>query len=459
MRYRVFLNGQSLPVQSCRVSAVPINRVWPGRQRPVEQTADAPFVSFDLPRETDIQHPVLLTVQVIGAQIQTAELRPKAAAIPFTPVQDGLDIQLTRPLSFTVEINGYTDALCVFANPPVARPQPSENLIYFGPGEHRVGILRPRDNQTVFLEQGAVVYGGILLQGVKNVHICGRGILDGSALKRTTPMYDQQPENLFVIRESENVTVEGIILQDAPCWAFTTRNGCRHIRIENVKLIGMWRYNADGFDICNSYDVELCRCFVRSYDDCLVVRAPYLTGEEGGCEKIYLHDNVLWCDWGKNMEVWSGHKESLIIDVTFERNDCIRVCHHAVSIDTWYGSRNTRVENILYRDIRIQADSSPLVPCLEGEQLSPESAAARTQTVISVAVRKLGKILDNQQCDETAECSDLSVRYKKLRFENITIDGDARRFVSLFDSSRLAEPMEVRITGCDLGAVRWNEQS
>ena len=36
--YELRVNGQLVPVYSCRVSAMPFNQVWPGYQRPVDQT-------------------------------------------------------------------------------------------------------------------------------------------------------------------------------------------------------------------------------------------------------------------------------------------------------------------------------------------------------------------------------------------------------------------------------------
>ena len=39
--------GQQLRVHPARVSAFPMNQVWAGYQRPVEQTKMSSFVSFD----------------------------------------------------------------------------------------------------------------------------------------------------------------------------------------------------------------------------------------------------------------------------------------------------------------------------------------------------------------------------------------------------------------------------
>jgi hypothetical protein len=36
--YQLVVDGQDVPVYACRVSAVPFNQIWPGYQRPLDQT-------------------------------------------------------------------------------------------------------------------------------------------------------------------------------------------------------------------------------------------------------------------------------------------------------------------------------------------------------------------------------------------------------------------------------------
>jgi hypothetical protein len=53
--YKVYVNGQEVPVYTCRISAYPFNRVWPGFQRPVAQTERASFVNLIADEEIKIE--------------------------------------------------------------------------------------------------------------------------------------------------------------------------------------------------------------------------------------------------------------------------------------------------------------------------------------------------------------------------------------------------------------------
>jgi hypothetical protein len=63
-----------VPVHVCRVSAVPLNQVWPGYQRPLDQTELAGFACWDMPG------PVQIEVHVQRAP-QSVVVRPTSLAI------------------------------------------------------------------------------------------------------------------------------------------------------------------------------------------------------------------------------------------------------------------------------------------------------------------------------------------------------------------------------------------
>ena len=53
--YVVRVNDEPVPVYSCRVSAVPFNQVWPGYQRPLDQTELAGFAHWGMSGPVTVQ--------------------------------------------------------------------------------------------------------------------------------------------------------------------------------------------------------------------------------------------------------------------------------------------------------------------------------------------------------------------------------------------------------------------
>lgn len=52
--FQVRLDGEETRPWFCRVSAMPYNTVWPGHQRPLDQTEEASFVSFEMDRPVSV---------------------------------------------------------------------------------------------------------------------------------------------------------------------------------------------------------------------------------------------------------------------------------------------------------------------------------------------------------------------------------------------------------------------
>src|ERR1035438_9078760 len=72
--YTVRVNGQAVPVYSCRVSAFPLNQVWPGYQRPMDQTELASFAYWEM------SGPVTVEVSAKRA-FQSVAVRPTSRGI------------------------------------------------------------------------------------------------------------------------------------------------------------------------------------------------------------------------------------------------------------------------------------------------------------------------------------------------------------------------------------------
>ena len=159
--YTVLIDGKEVPLNSARVSAVPFNRYWPGHQRQIEQTELINFLSFSL------DAPVTLEI-VPHKPFERVELRPASAELGYEITGEGhIVVTLKNPQYFTVEPYGRNHALHVFADPMPQYDidQNDPNLLYFGAGEHDVGLIELKSNQTLYLDEGQWSMRGSLPSG------------------------------------------------------------------------------------------------------------------------------------------------------------------------------------------------------------------------------------------------------------------------------------------------------
>jgi hypothetical protein len=354
--YALRVNGQVVPVYSCRVSAVPLNQVWPGYQRPVDQTELAGFAHWGM------SGPV--SVEIISKRSFTnAVVRPASREV--RPIVRGQTIAfaLAKPGQVTVELDGPHHALHLFADPPEADVPKSDGsgVRYFGPGVHRPGKLQLKSGETLYVAGGAVVYTAVEARGTSGVRILGRGIIDTSEYER------DHGGGCIRLTDCSDVKIQGVILRDPDVWCLSMF-GCRNVEVDNVKLVGLWRYNADGIDICNSQDIVIRNSFVRAFDDAIVLKE--LNWGRGGFHErpgrnVRVHDVVIWCDWGRALEIGAETSAPEIADVHFKDCDIIRTTH--IAMDIQCGDR-ALVHAIRYDNIRVETDEVCPVPRMQGSR-------------------------------------------------------------------------------------------
>jgi hypothetical protein len=398
--YELTVAGKPVFTHAARVSAYPLNEFVPDRQRPLEQTEIASFAAWDMADRVDIE-------ALCKRHVDSVVVRPHSAGI--APSVDGnrISFPVDRPGQYTVEVNGSHHALHLFANPPEkdAPDRADPQVLYFGPGVHCAGIIRMQSGQTLYLAAGAVVYGAVLAEHVTDLAIRGRGILDGSAFARAAVA------SLVTLHDCRNVRIEGITLRDSGGFTIAPA-GCRDVHISNVKLIGHWRYNSDGIDLLNCRSCRVEDCFIRTFDDALCIkgwenfgtfvyrlRIPagcghregrfMIDGEEGSFRElqrrfgsypcpqdlssdIQVRRCVIWCDWGRSLEVGAKTEVDEVRDLLFEDCDLIHVAHAALSV---HSMDRALCRNIVYRDIRIEMDDEPQRPVVvQDKHISYKSA-------------------------------------------------------------------------------------
>jgi len=365
--------GQPLPVSQCYVSAVPYNRRWPGHQRTTDQREVAYFARLagTGPIAFEYTPPRAFTTCVI---------RPLSANV--TPVvKDGkVTFTLPHPGGYTVELDGSHNALHLFVDPPMdykVSPD-AKGVHYFGPGVHRVGVLQLKDGETVYIDEGAVVYGSIHAKGVHGVRILGRGILDNSENVEeilfkldklgdgSTDTGNSRREHTIQLVDSSDIELEGITIRDSLVYNVACF-GCSNISIKNCKTIGCWRYNSDGIDLHNCRNARVSGCFVRTYDDSLCAKGH--TGYQfDTCEDIVFENCVVWNDWGKALEIGAETRAEHLRRIVFRNCDVIHATHPAIDImNVDYG----RVHDVLYENINIEYESVNPRPAIQKDDASP----------------------------------------------------------------------------------------
>lgn len=339
--FKMLVNDQPVFVYQARVSKYPINQVWPGYQRPMNQTEIASFAYLDFSGKIEVKI-------ISDKPVKTLNIRPTPFGIKSSLNGNTITFSLSKPMQFVVEVNGYHNALHVFANPieefNIKKDDPKVH--YYGPGVHEAGRIKLKSDEIVFIDGGAVVYGSIEGINVNNIKILGRGILDASKIGRS------EARNMIYFKEVQNARISGIILRDPQEWAVKPTQS-DNLDIDNIKLIGFWRYNADGIDIVNSKNVTIRNCFVRAFDDNIVFKGLVSSFSEKhhSIENVKVDNCVLWNDWGRAIEIGLETVADTIKNISF--TNCYIPRFTFIALDIQNGDR-AWVKDIHFKNIYIE---------------------------------------------------------------------------------------------------------
>lgn len=411
--YEVAVDGEAAPVWSCRVSAIPFNRMWPGYQRSLDQTELAGFATW----ETDAEK-VKIVVKCLRddvADLKNVVVRPLSLGIQPTIDEAKKELAFEAPgdSPIVVEINGSSRALHLLPFPIYERPADPKapNLRYFGPGVHKTGRITLKSGDEVFIDAGAVVQGGIYAQDAENLKISGPGILDASIFERGGV------NGIFRFVNCKNVTIDGIVQRDPDVWS-TTLSICKDVHIANTKLVGLWRYNADGIDVCNSENVLVEKSFLRTFDDSLVVKG--LNDGDYPVKNLTFRKNVIWCDWGRAMELGAETRTPEMTDVLFEDCDIIRTTE--IAMDIQHGDR-AKISNVTFRNIRVEFDDkipAPVYQHKDEQVFDPNSNPNFCPALAVIVIRRTYYTKDKENGD-----------VRDVLFKDIKIYGSRRPAISL----------------------------
>jgi hypothetical protein len=335
--YQVQAGGQRVDVYTARVLDPP----FAGKE--YDYGGPYSFANFDISGS--------VTVRIMSPRsLRNTVIRPSLPQVHMTVEDDHiLSLTLDRPCKISVEPDGKKGPLLLFANPleTEAPKQGDPNVVYFGPGVHKPEKITLKSGQTLYLAGGAVVKAEVLADG-SNIRICGRGILDGSDWEwRKGPI-----GNLIAIRNSNDVEVNGITLRGSSHWTIVPRNS-RNVTIRNVKICNSRVQNDDGINPCNSQDVLITDCFIRSDDDCVALKGLDFSGSNSNVERITVENSILWCDRARIFLLGHESRAEFMRGVTLRNLDIIHFTMTAFLLEP---GEDMHLEDVTAEDIRIYGE-------------------------------------------------------------------------------------------------------
>ncbi len=327
---KCYINRREVPIEYTTVMEPPYNGLQ--KCRYIISTAKMPL-------EIRVEY---------DRKITSAVVRPLSAGIACTVCENKVSFTVTEEANISLEINGgIKDCLFFFLSrkEEIDFGKYRQIIRFEKEPEYTVDELKvTQDDTLIYIAEGTTVNGKILAQKVRNLKVCGNGIL---TMKNYTRYLPEAMTRCVEIRSCENVEISDISILDSSNWSLRL-DGCDRAQIKNVKIIGC-RGNADGIDICGSRQVQVTGCFIRTYDDSLVVKAF----DTGNVEDVLFEKCVLWNDMARPMEIGVELRCEEVKNVIFRDIDVIHslTCYPVFGIH--HGDR-AELSYITFQKIRIE---------------------------------------------------------------------------------------------------------
>lgn len=309
---------------------------------------------------------VEVTVKVRGELDCTSKVRPLSAGI--IPIADiagkTLTFEICSAGEYVVEINNNPhDAVHLFVSDYSDGEEDLssyENVMVFEAGLHtkdndtRINernMINLSSNTAVIIEDGAVIRGKFSASGASNILITGSGVVDGSAFERNASTGSVTVPLDFSY--CDNVRLSGFFCLDPAGWCvnFYFMEDCV---IDDVKIITS-RSNGDGISLQSCKRIEVDGCFVRTWDDSLVVKNyPEWSDRtrHGTTEDIVFKNCTLWTDLAQSMELGYETVGVRFTGIRFENITVLHAFHKpVVSI---HNANNADITDVVFRNITVE---------------------------------------------------------------------------------------------------------
>lgn len=299
----------------------------------------------------DFSGTVEFSVTYNREKVRTARIRPLSYG--FEPKIRGntLTFSLSRPCNLSLEVNGdIFHNLQIFTNAPETyKPNPKDSsVIYFGPGFHTVknNVLQIPSGKTLYLAGGAVLNASISCDSVKDVRICGRGIV-------------YKANDGVGVNFSDNVRIEDLVFMN-PSHYTVCSGQSTNVKIKNIRSFSAKGWG-DGIDLFCNNNVLIEGVFMRNSDDCIAIYG-HRWKFYGDCRNVLVRNSTLWADVAHPILIGThGNpepgKSEVLENMKFENIDILNQDEKQINYQGCMAinvSDENLARNILFENIRVE---------------------------------------------------------------------------------------------------------
>ncbi len=344
-KMKMYVAGEEVPVYKVDINE---NRTW---------KADAGTRVMSAYATIAIKGKVKISLQCAFNPLNDVVIRPLGKGVPFVidSARWVISFDINSPGQYLIETKQRT--LHLFVNE--IKDEDTSNTIVFKRGIHtkdndsRINSYNEiivHSNDHIYLEDGAIVRAKFSAVDASNFSIKGPGIIDGS----TFPRNPNEGTATIPLDFSfcSNFELEDFSIMDPAGWAYNIYFG-NGVTIKNTKVISS-RSNGDGISIQSCKNVNVSGCFLRTWDDSLVVKnyVNWRTQAEGSTSGVHFSDCLIVTDLAQCMEVGYETIGEKMEDISFSNITVAHAYHKPVM--SIHNGNNAKIRNVRYENITVE---------------------------------------------------------------------------------------------------------
>lgn len=310
------------------------------------------FTHVEFEEESDIT--VFIDVHTIeDLDPDSVRIRPVRYGIKCEVQGRRIAFKMKNPRNIKVDVDGLHDLFLYCCPIDNDIPQADDPKVLWIPkgSIYNAEKLELRDDMTVYIEGGAVLYGAIHGMG-KNIHIRGRGIIDGGYVPGKPHTYP----HTIQMESCSDSSIKDITIINPPSWTVVL-GACQDFLCSNIKTLG-YNISTDGIDICGSKDIVIENCFIKCNDDCIVIKAFKNAKGTVNWAKDVENIRVSNCVFqtvnnGAIMEIGHELTTDRVQGVIFEDCDVLGA-HGFGSVFSIQNADRAAVSDVLYQNIYVE---------------------------------------------------------------------------------------------------------